>query len=80
MLDTTLTGRKRRKSMTVTESGLIFDLSTGVEMPAISVGPGFWRATITHSEIANFSCGIAVNTANPLDDRWRTGSRVQVTG
>ncbi|CAN5452707.1 hypothetical protein BH09GEM1_BH09GEM1_43380 [soil metagenome] len=40
--------------------------STGVNTPTIVVGSGFWSATITHTMIASFSCGIGVNTANPL--------------
>src|SRR5438105_9934682 len=65
-LDTTRTGRGRRRR-TVSGSGLIFDPSTGVGMPLIAVGPGYWSATVTHTQISNFTCGIGVNTANPVD-------------
>ena len=40
--------------------------SSGVVAPTIVTGAGFWSATITHTQIASFSCGIGVNTANPL--------------
>ena len=66
-LDTTTTGRRRRRTVTISSSGLIFDPSTGVSMPMITVGPGYWTATVTHAQIPNFSCGVGVNTANPVD-------------
>ena len=40
--------------------------STGVNAPTIATGAGFWSATITHTQITSFSCGIGVNTVNPL--------------
>ena len=40
--------------------------STGVNTPTIIVGSGYWSATITHTMVAGFSCGIGVNTANPV--------------
>jgi type IV pilus assembly protein PilA len=40
--------------------------STGVNDPVITTGSGYWSATVTHSQIASFSCGIGVNTTNPL--------------
>ena len=40
--------------------------STGVNTPAITTGAGYWSATITHTMVAGFSCGIGVNTANPI--------------
>ena len=40
--------------------------STGVNAPTITTGAGFWAATITHTQITSFSCGIGVNTTNPL--------------
>ena len=67
VLDTTITGRRRRRRLTVSSAGLDFDPSTGDGMPLITAGPGYWSATITHSQIANFSCGIGVNTTNPVD-------------
>lgn len=77
-LDTTITGRRRRQTITVTSTGLVFDPSTGVSYPLITVGPGYWGATVSHSQIPNFSCGIGINTSNP-DDRRRC-DRLQMTG
>ena len=39
--------------------------STGVGMPSVTSGPGYWSATVTHSQLAGATCGIGVNTANP---------------
>ncbi|MFL5606549.1 MAG: type IV pilin protein [Gemmatimonadaceae bacterium] len=44
---------------------LRFKPSTGVSTPSILVGQGYWSATVTHSQIPSFTCGIAVNTVNP---------------
>jgi prepilin-type N-terminal cleavage/methylation domain-containing protein len=44
---------------------LHFRPSTGVSTPNIIPGPGYWSATVTHTQIPNFTCGIGVNTANP---------------
>ena len=43
-----------------------FKQSTGVNTPTIATGPGYWSATVTHSQLAGHTCAIAVNTANPL--------------
>lgn len=43
---------------------LKFKPSTGVSTPTIVPGAGYWSATVTHSQIPNFTCGIGVNTAN----------------
>ncbi|MES2178739.1 MAG: prepilin-type N-terminal cleavage/methylation domain-containing protein [Gemmatimonadota bacterium] len=40
--------------------------SSGVMTPTIVVGSGYWSATITHSQVPSFSCGISVNTTNPV--------------
>jgi type IV pilus assembly protein PilA len=44
---------------------LKFKPSTGVSTPSILIGQGYWSATVTHSQILNFTCGIGVNTVNP---------------
>ena len=75
-LDTTITGRGRRRSVTVSSSGLIFDPSTGVGTPVIAVGPGYWSATVTHTQIPNFTCGIGVNTDNPVDVTANDGAPI----
>ena len=45
---------------------LKFKPSTGVSTPTIRIGAGYWSATVTHSQIANFTCGIGVNTTNTI--------------
>jgi len=40
--------------------------TTGVGMPAVTTGAGFWKATVTHSQLAGATCGIGVNTTNPI--------------
>ncbi|HEY7233736.1 MAG TPA: prepilin-type N-terminal cleavage/methylation domain-containing protein [Gemmatimonadaceae bacterium] len=40
--------------------------STGVGVPAVTTGAGFWQATVTHSQLAGATCGIGVNTTNPI--------------
>ena len=43
-----------------------FKQSTGVGVPAVAVGAGFWSATVTHTQLTGKTCGIAVNTVNTL--------------
>jgi len=45
---------------------LKFKPSTGVSTPTISIGAGYWAATVTHTQISNFTCGIGVNTTNSV--------------
>jgi len=45
---------------------LKFKPSTGVSTPTISIGAGYWSATVTHTQISNFTCGIGVNTTNTV--------------
>ena len=47
-------------------SKLRFKPSTSVSTPAIVVGMGYWSATVTHTQMLNFTCGIAVNTVNVI--------------
>jgi type II secretion system protein G len=47
-------------------SQLNYRQSTGVNAPQISTGSGYWTATITHSQIASFQCGVGVNTSNTV--------------
>ena len=54
------------KYVTYDTTKLKFRPSTGVGDPVIVPGAGYWSATNTHSQIPNFSCGIGVNTANPI--------------
>ncbi len=55
------------KYVTYDTSKLKFRPSTGVGDPVIVPGSGYWSATNTHTQIANFSCGIGVNTTNPVN-------------
>jgi type IV pilus assembly protein PilA len=43
-----------------------FKPSTGVNLPVITTGPGYWSATVSHSQLPSSVCAIAINTANPL--------------
>jgi prepilin-type N-terminal cleavage/methylation domain-containing protein len=45
---------------------LKFKPSTGVSTPNITIGQGYWSATVTHNQMPNFTCAIGVNTVNPL--------------
>ena len=45
---------------------LKFRPSISVGTPAIVVGRGYWSATVTHSQMLNFTCGIGVNTVNTI--------------
>ncbi len=47
-------------------ANLKFKPSTGVGTPAITIGAGFWSATVTHTQVTGKSCQIAVNTNNTL--------------
>jgi prepilin-type N-terminal cleavage/methylation domain-containing protein len=42
-----------------------FKQSTGVNTPQLTIGAGYWSATVTHTQLTGISCGIAVNTTNP---------------
>src|SRR3954466_6384327 len=43
-----------------------FKQSTGVNTPNLTIGAGYWSASVTHSQLVGISCGIAVNTQNPV--------------
>ena len=51
---------------TATVSQLNYRPSTGVWTPSVVGGAGFWTAGTTHTQVANKSCEIAVNTSNTL--------------
>ena len=42
-----------------------FKNSSGVGVPNVSTGAGYWTATVTHSQLAGATCGIGVNSTNP---------------
>jgi type II secretion system protein G len=54
------------KYATDTTKGMKFKATRGVSMPTITTYAGAWLATTTHSQLPSFSCGIGVNTTNPL--------------
>ncbi len=54
------------KYTTYDTTRLKFKPSTGVLAPTITTGAGYWSATVSHTQITAFSCGIGVNTVNPL--------------
>lgn len=41
-----------------------FHASTGVSQPIITVGAGYWSATVTHTQLPGKTCAIGVNTSN----------------
>ena len=43
-----------------------FKNTSGVGVPTVVPGPGYWSATVTHSQILGGTCGIGVNTSNPI--------------
>jgi len=53
------------KYTTYDTTKLKFKPSTGVNAPTILPGAGYWSATITHTQLSAFTCGIGVNTTNP---------------
>ena len=55
---------------------LRFRPSSGVTNPNIVVGAAYWSATITHTMIPGFSCGIGLNTTNPVDPSAGNGEPV----
>jgi prepilin-type N-terminal cleavage/methylation domain-containing protein len=48
----------------VTRKG--FKNSSGVGVPTVVTGPGYWSATVTHTQISGGTCGIGVNTTSPI--------------
>ena len=40
--------------------------SSGVGVPQVTTGAGFWSATVTHSQLAGATCGVGINTVNPI--------------
>jgi len=52
---------------TGTVGNLKFQSTNSVSAPAITVGTGFWYATVTHTQIASpYKCGVGINTTNPV--------------
>jgi type IV pilus assembly protein PilA len=51
---------------TGTLSQLKFQVSTGVNAPTLATGAGWWTATNEHTQLTGQTCGIGINTTNPL--------------
>ena len=43
----------------------VFKNTSGVGVPRVTPGAGYWSATVTHGQISGGTCGIGVNTTNP---------------
>lgn len=54
------------KYITFDTSKIKFRPSSGVNDPVIVPGTGYWSATVTHTQMLGFSCGIGINTQNPV--------------
>ena len=50
---------------TVLVSKNTYKNSSGVNVPTVRTGAGYWSATVTHSQLSGATCGIGVNTTNP---------------
>ena len=42
-----------------------FKNSSGVSVPAVTPGAGYWSATVTHGQLSGATCGIGVNRDEP---------------
>ena len=51
---------------TATVTQLKYQTSTSVASPSIVAGAGFWTATTTHAQLAGVTCGVSINTTNPV--------------
>jgi type IV pilus assembly protein PilA len=52
-------------STTIDSTHVKFAPSTGVVLPTIATGAGYWTATNTHTQLTGVVCGIGMNTTNP---------------
>jgi prepilin-type N-terminal cleavage/methylation domain-containing protein len=52
-------------SQTIDSAHVKFAPSSGVNLPAIVTGSGYWTATNTHTQLTGVVCGIGMNTTNP---------------
>jgi prepilin-type N-terminal cleavage/methylation domain-containing protein len=58
---------------------LKYQTSTGTVAPTIAVGAGYWTATNAHTQLQGATCGIGVNTTNPINTGATDGSPVCYT-
>jgi type IV pilus assembly protein PilA len=47
-------------------NGLKYQSSSGTVAPLITTGAGFWFATNSHTQLPTMTCGIGINTTNPV--------------
>ncbi|MDB4898909.1 MAG: putative pilin [Gemmatimonadetes bacterium] len=47
------------------QASMNYRVSAG-DVVSIATGPGYWSATAAHAQIPGFTCGISVNTDNPV--------------
>ena len=52
-------------SATLDSANVKFAPSTGVRLPIVVTGAGYWTATNSHTQLSGTVCTIAMNTANP---------------
>jgi prepilin-type N-terminal cleavage/methylation domain-containing protein len=45
---------------------LKYQNSTGTVAPTVTVGAGLWSATNAHTQLVGITCGIGINTPNPV--------------
>ncbi|MEP6494119.1 MAG: prepilin-type N-terminal cleavage/methylation domain-containing protein [bacterium] len=51
---------------TATIGQLKYQASTGTVAPTITTGAGLWSATNAHTQLTGTTCGIGINTTNPV--------------
>src|SRR5215468_1539366 len=51
---------------TSTVTQLKYQSTQGVNSPTIATGAGYWTATTTHTQLSGVTCGVAINTTNPV--------------
>ena len=61
---------------TATVSQLKYQSSNGVNAPTIVTGAGFWSATTTHTQLAGVTCGVSINTTNPVSSGAAEGQPI----
>jgi prepilin-type N-terminal cleavage/methylation domain-containing protein len=54
-------------------SALKFQKSSGTNDPVIVPGSGFWSATNSHTQLTGATCGIGINTTNPVNSTAAEG-------
>jgi hypothetical protein len=54
-------------------TSLKFQKSSGTEDPKIVTGAGYWTATNAHTQMTGSTCGIGINTTNPISSAAAEG-------